>query len=369
MATAGNADSGRRRPERAECSLPLVTIGLPVYNAIRHGNDRYFREALDSLLAQDYPNFELIISDNGSDDGTEAMCRAYAERDHRIQYHRAAANRGAAWNYNQVFRLGRGEYFLYAADDDMRDRTYVSRCVEAFRAHPQAVLCCSHIEYINEDGEPVHDGSPWHHNSIPSGATREQRIRQVVGRAGGFEIYGLIRSAALGRTNLFATQFAGDWVLILELCLLGGVIEIPEKLFRYRLFKNKTVDSSNATLAPPASGTVIKRSFIGLPLAWSKVIWRSRTSTAEKIHLTWSMLHEYLVRNKCVRVHVREDARQQILEALHAFRLGRVAGLGGAYAIATTSVWWDSYAPRVRRKLARVCTRPLSFVRRLRFRR
>jgi len=60
---------------------PRVSIGVPVYNG-----ERYLAQALESIFAQTYQNFELIISDNGSSDGTEAICRGYAAADSRIRY-------------------------------------------------------------------------------------------------------------------------------------------------------------------------------------------------------------------------------------------------------------------------------------------
>src|SRR5688500_16041598 len=74
---------------------PRVSVGVPVYNGAR-----YVARTLDSLLAQTFSDFELIISDNGSTDGTEAICRAYADRDTRVSYHRAATNQGIVGNFN-----------------------------------------------------------------------------------------------------------------------------------------------------------------------------------------------------------------------------------------------------------------------------
>ncbi|MEM4134638.1 MAG: glycosyltransferase, partial [Candidatus Micrarchaeia archaeon] len=79
---------------------PLVSIGMPVYNG-----ERFIRQALDSLLAQDYENFELIISDNASEDKTPEICLEYAARDKRIRYYRNEKNMGAAWNFKRVFDL------------------------------------------------------------------------------------------------------------------------------------------------------------------------------------------------------------------------------------------------------------------------
>src|SRR5713226_9738948 len=87
---------------------PMVSIGLPVYNG-----EAYLRQVLDSVLAQTFSEFDLVISDNASTDGTEAICREYAAADPRIRYHRQARNRGVTWNFRQVVLLSSGQYFLW----------------------------------------------------------------------------------------------------------------------------------------------------------------------------------------------------------------------------------------------------------------
>src|SRR3989442_12666378 len=84
-----------------------MSIGLPVYNG-----DKYLRLALDSLLAQDYENFELIICDNASEDVSADICAQYARQDPRIRFHRNKTNIGAARNFNRVFQLSSGKYFM-----------------------------------------------------------------------------------------------------------------------------------------------------------------------------------------------------------------------------------------------------------------
>jgi GT2 family glycosyltransferase len=117
---------------REVVELPLVSIGMPVHNA-----SRYLRNALDSLLAQDYANFEIVISDNASTDATEQICREYAEHDRRVLYHKVEQNMGAIWNFNNVFELAKGKYFMWAAYDDIRNPRCVSACVKALEAHPR----------------------------------------------------------------------------------------------------------------------------------------------------------------------------------------------------------------------------------------
>lgn len=104
---------------------PLVSIGMPVYNG-----EKYIRQALDSLLAQDYGHFELIISDNASTDGTPEICREYAARDSRIAYYRNQENMGAAWNFKRVLDLAAGEYFMWLPHDyRLLDANYLSTLI------------------------------------------------------------------------------------------------------------------------------------------------------------------------------------------------------------------------------------------------
>src|SRR5208282_399437 len=112
--------SHQRKLEPAGTDRPMVSIGLPVYNG-----EAYLRQVLDSVLAQTFSDFELIISDNASTDCTEAICREYAAADARIRYHRQARNRGATWNFRQVALLSSGQYFLWTSHDDLLAPTYI----------------------------------------------------------------------------------------------------------------------------------------------------------------------------------------------------------------------------------------------------
>jgi len=108
--------------------LPKVSIGMPVYNG-----ELFIREALDSLLVQTFTDFELIISDNGSKDATEAICKDYAEKDVRIRYIRQLENRGALANFEIVLNEAVGEYFMWAAADDRWSNLFINICVSALK--------------------------------------------------------------------------------------------------------------------------------------------------------------------------------------------------------------------------------------------
>src|SRR3954454_13625589 len=95
-------------PDAVEVRPPRLTIGLPVHNG-----ERYLEESLTALMKQTFSDFELIISDNASTDGTEAICRRHADQDPRIRYIRQSHNLGAADNHNLLVPLARGEYFKW----------------------------------------------------------------------------------------------------------------------------------------------------------------------------------------------------------------------------------------------------------------
>src|SRR5262245_582217 len=90
-----------------------VNVGLPVYNG-----EKYLPNALSRLLEQDFEDFELIVSDNASTDGTQEICRSFAEKDRRVRYFRNETNIGLAANHNRTFELSQGELFKWAAHDD-----------------------------------------------------------------------------------------------------------------------------------------------------------------------------------------------------------------------------------------------------------
>jgi len=102
-------------------AAPRLSIGLAVYNG-----ENYLAESLDALLGQSYDDFELIISDNASTDGTADICRRYEKQDSRIRYIRQPLNIGLAPNHNFVFRQSRGELFKWASHDDLYAPTWCS---------------------------------------------------------------------------------------------------------------------------------------------------------------------------------------------------------------------------------------------------
>ena len=220
---------------RAE--TPRVTVGLPVFNG-----ERYLRAAIEAIRAQTLTDFELILSDNASTDGTEAICREYAARDDRIHYQREERNIGAAGNFNSVLARARADLFKWAAYDDLCAPELLERCVAAVDARPTTVLAYARTSLIDADGQPI--GS-YDDDLDLRGLGRVGRFRRFHDRFrdGGLVNvqYGVIRTAVLRSTPGLASYPGSDYVLMAELALRGEFLEVPDRLFLRRDHPRMTV--------------------------------------------------------------------------------------------------------------------------------
>lgn len=224
----------RERAGLQENQPPRVSIGLPVYNG-----GPYLRETLESILAQTFTDFELIISDNASTDQTEKICREYATKDKRIRYFRNQTNLGAAANYNRAFELSRGEYFKWAAADDVCAPEFLARCVAALDRDSAAVLACTHVIDIDEEGRPLRTKAPLAEAASTKPCVRFRRLVRLDYTCE--EIFGLGRTCVLRQTNLIAKYADSDRVLLSQLGLWGPFTLIPEALLLHRIHaKNLT---------------------------------------------------------------------------------------------------------------------------------
>lgn len=131
-------------------SDPLVSIGMPVHNG-----GRYLRAALDSLLKQDYANFELIISDNASTDSTAQICQEFVAKDRRVAYFRSDSKVEVFANFGLALQRARGKYFMWAAADDIWLPNFVSALAVELDTDPEAAVAMCATKRIREDGTLV----------------------------------------------------------------------------------------------------------------------------------------------------------------------------------------------------------------------
>jgi glycosyltransferase involved in cell wall biosynthesis len=226
-----------QRKERAFMQrTPRVTIGLPVYNG-----ELFLAQAVDSILAQTYQDFELVISDNGSTDRTQAICEACATRDTRVRYHRYEQNRGAAWNFNNTFRLARGEYFKWQCHDDLLEPPMIEQCVDVLDREPAVVVCYPRVRFINAQGETI---KLWADGLDMRSVHPHERLHHFLYHRNKLHLesqFGLFRSQAFATTGLMGTIPYSETILMAELALRGQFRELPEYTFLKRLHANNSL--------------------------------------------------------------------------------------------------------------------------------
>lgn len=204
-------------------AAPRLSIGLPVYNG-----ENFLAKSLDALLGQNYSDFELIISDNASTDGTADICHDYARRDARIRYVRQLHNIGAAPNHNFVLAQARGELFKLASHDDLYARDLLKRCIEALDERSHVVLAHSWSAVIDTAGQvtrlvtyPVATDAP----------RASERFRSMLFDGWGDDLGGVARTEVLCRTSLHGSHHFADRTFAVEIALHGPFYMVPAWLY------------------------------------------------------------------------------------------------------------------------------------------
>lgn len=213
-----------------------VSLAMPIYNG-----EQWVEETFRSILAQDFADFELIITDNASTDRTEEICRGFANRDSRIRYVRNERNLGASANYNLGLSLATGEFFKWCACDDLISPNCVGALVRALEQDPEAIGAFPKTECIDESGAVI----PLVGKPLPdrSGLTPAQRFMRGVLEGGTmFEIFGLFRRDVLYKTMLHLPYYGSDRALMAEVALLGEFIRVPEATFFNREHRARSIN-------------------------------------------------------------------------------------------------------------------------------
>jgi glycosyltransferase involved in cell wall biosynthesis len=127
-------------------ALPKVSVIVPIYNQLP-----FIRETVDSVLAQDHANLELVLSDDGSTDGTVDILREYAERDARVVVVASERNTGIAGAFNRGLDAHSGEYVAWLGGDDVMLEGKLSRQVAVLQSRPDVIGCCHDAEVFDSD--------------------------------------------------------------------------------------------------------------------------------------------------------------------------------------------------------------------------
>jgi Glycosyl transferase family 2 len=192
---------------------PLVSVGIPTYN-----RRATLERAVRSVLDQDERDLEVIVSDDASSDDTAAAMERLAAADARVRFTRQPVNLGHAGNYAWVLDQARGEHFMWLADDDWLDASYVRRCLETLRGEPGTVLACGQARYYVGERFEVEERPI----DLPQRRAGERVLRYFARVNMNGPLFGVARRsdwAAVG----FPDQLGGDWTAVAGMAGRGRV--------------------------------------------------------------------------------------------------------------------------------------------------
>jgi glycosyltransferase involved in cell wall biosynthesis len=195
----------------------LVSVGIPTYNRL----DR-LRRAVESVLDQDYPNVEVVVSDNASTDGTAAWMDDLAAHHPNVAYHRNHHNVGATANFNLVRQACEGELLMWLGDDDVLEPGYVSACAAALAGDPRAVMAAGTVRY--DEGGGAHRSGVRVSCLEDTGPARVAAYYRQVADNGTF--YGLTRRSAAQAAPPMANRMGNDWYLMAALAYQGRILAV-----------------------------------------------------------------------------------------------------------------------------------------------
>jgi putative sugar O-methyltransferase len=302
-----------------EVHMKRLTIGMPVYNGATT-----IEAALDSLLAQTLGDFDLVISDNGSSDGTQAICEAYAARDDRVRYVRQPVNLGPQMNFRYVLFEAQTPYFMWAAADDLWAPLFAERNIAALEADEGLVMSQSQVVFT-ENGVATHLSTGTY---ALSDTPRRNAARFFQNPADNSRYYGVFRTEALKRSYPTMPFHALDWAVSAGTLRFGKHHEIPEPL----MIRDSSDPASYARAVMADHRFWLWRMFPVLFMTrW--IIFRGVVPLSPALLYRLFRLNLYMHFRfglyKLGGVAERYLASNSLMQALGLGRLGLGAGLGG----------------------------------------
>ena len=258
----------------------LVSVGIPV----RNGGD-ILRLALRSVMNQTYKNLQIVISNNASDDQTEAICLEVVASDSRIEYFKQDKVIPAIDNFRFVFEQSRGQYFMWAAHDDLRSENYIETLLAGFKKHPHASIIASEDRFF-DDSAFIFDENKTIcgvdinlcrlTRKLPTSAKANvSEVKYIDFSTASFferhalqaknsclDIYGLINSSYLTDYKWYDTGMGPDVYILHWLLCRGDFIRVKGCFFYYYVGRYLTKDSATYNRSTFEGKYLIRHSWV-----------------------------------------------------------------------------------------------------------
>jgi glycosyltransferase involved in cell wall biosynthesis len=185
--------------------MARIAIGMPVYNGAL-----YVEDAVRSLLAQSERDIVIDVYDDGSTDGTAMICERLAREDSRVRCHVDGIHRGMTENYRWAAKQAAASYFMWAAQDDLWEPTYIETTLALLDDNPGAVGALTGVKEVNEQGELLRTFSFPH----AMGSSHPIERVRAMQDGGSMAMYGLYRRDAFAKHLRFPDTYSPDTALV-----------------------------------------------------------------------------------------------------------------------------------------------------------
>ena len=222
------------------CDYPLVSVIIPNYN-----HSKYLKIRINSVLSQDYSNFEVIILDDCSTDNSREIIESYRNDAHIVEVIYNTENSGNTFiQWQKGIERANGEYVWIAESDDMAESTFLSVMMKALLQHDYSVLAFSHSEIIDAEGNVL--PNVWDNRSrYSNGGVYESRMfcltRMLFYNAPYNASMVVFRKKYYYNVSQDYKRFRhnGDYLFWFEMCLQGKILEVDKPLNKFRQHNNK----------------------------------------------------------------------------------------------------------------------------------
>ncbi len=286
-----------------QLTIPPVCVGLPVRNG-----GSLLAGALEGLIRQTDPNFEIVISDNASTDETERICSDFASLDARIKYFRQPTLVTALSNFRFVFDQCRSPYFMWASHDDRHSENYIETLRKCLDEHPDAALAFTDCQFFNSHEKVC----PIDYHTEPR--TKVSSIRgNLASPMFATHMYAMIRAEALRDYKWYEIDYGPDHVILNFLAFKGDFVYSAGAKFLYFHIEK---DPKDRALANSLHSL---RPFSNTRLAWTiaRAVVDAKRSQGERVNII-QVLPFTLYRSGKKSVYERLPA--SVRKAWHWFR-------------------------------------------------
>ena len=220
-------------------SNPLVSVCVFVRNG-----EKTLSKALSSINAQTYKNIELIISNNNSDDDTEKIIYEMMDCFNNVRYIKQKKTLPSIKSVEAVYAQAKGDYLMFAADDDLREPNYIETLLRGYDKYPNSSIVFSDLIIFNKyekyDKEPIID-----YNFRTDGLSFLQSVDNQLN--GPFHMYGLIKTQYLSKFKWYDITYGPDHPMLFHLLSQGDFNYFPgTKFYFWKPKKPKSIEERAA---------------------------------------------------------------------------------------------------------------------------